>query len=77
MIRTANRYRVIGVTPSRTYGATVTPLTAWLTFDQAATLAGHWQEHTPAGQALNVQERFTGRIVSALDGTMLPTRFSL
>lgn len=77
MIRTANRYRVIGVTPNRTYGATVTPLTAWLTFDQAATLAGHWREHTPAGQALNVEERFTGRIVSALDGTMLPTRFSL
>lgn len=64
------------VPPSAT-GATVTPLTAWLTFDQAATLAGHWQEHTPTGQALNVEERFTGRIVSALDGTRLAGRFDL
>ena len=77
MIRTDSRYRVISVTPSRTYGATVTPLTAWLTFDQAATLAGHWQEHTPTGTALNVEQRFTGRIVSAIDGTRLAGRFDL
>lgn len=70
------RYRIIRVTPSA-YGATVKPVSAWLTFDQAATLAGDWQEHIPTTEALNVEERFTGRIVSALAGGKAKSPFDL